>query len=178
MNDEFDLENDDIDDAEFVYDGPSKSQRKRDADALQKLGEELIALKPSELAQFDLPDNLLKAIEEARKLHQRGSLKRQRQYIGKLMRNVDAAQIAQKMEELRSKHDVHSAQFKRLEIWRQRILDEGNEAINELLEEYPQADRQYLRQLQRNCQKEQAAGQPPASARQLFRYLRELAEAD
>lgn len=176
MNHDFDTDDDDIEDEEFVYDGPSKSQRKRDADALQKLGEELIALKPSELAQFELPEMLLKAIEEARKLHQRGSLKRQRQYIGKLMRNVEAEQIAQKMHELRNKHDVHSAQFKRLETWRDRIVAEGDSAISELLDEYPQADRQYLRQLQRKCQKEQQAGQTPASARQLFRYLRELAE--
>lgn len=175
-----DFDADDIDESQDtedgLYSGPSKSQRKRDAEALQKLGEQLIALKNSDLAQFDLPENLLNAIQQARSISSHGGLKRQRQYIGKVMRSIDASSIANKMEELRRKHEVNSSHFKQLEHWRDRILAEGNRAIDELLLEYPQADRQMLRQLQRNSQKEQLAGKPPAAARQLFKYLRQLAE--
>jgi ribosome-associated protein len=174
FEDELDHEIEDTE--ENAYDGPSKSQRKRDAEALQKLGEELITLKNSELAQFDLPDNLLRAIQDARSITSHGGLKRQHQYIGKVMRSIDAASIASKLDELRHKHELNSGHFKKLEHWRDRILAEGNKAIDALLLEYPQADRQQLRQLQRNSQKELQAGKPPAAARQLFRYLRQLAE--
>ncbi|HEX5637360.1 MAG TPA: ribosome biogenesis factor YjgA [Gammaproteobacteria bacterium] len=171
-----DLEDTGDDSEENLYAGPSKSQRKRDADALQKLGEELITLKNSDLAQFDLPDNLLNAIQAARSISSHGGLKRQRQYIGKIMRSIDAAAVASKLDELRHKHELNSSHFKKLEHWRDRILAEGNKAIDDLLTEYPQADRQMLRQLQRNSQKELDAGKPPAAARQLFKYLRQLAE--
>jgi ribosome-associated protein len=177
-NDDFDdIDDDDIEDADDnQYSGPSKSQRKRDAEALQKLGEDLISLKNSDLAQFDLPDTLLKALRDARTITSHGGLKRQHQYIGKIMRSIDAEAISKKMEELRHRHELNSGHFKKLEHWRDRILAEGNKAIDELMEEYPQGDRQQLRQLHRNSVKEQAAGKPPAAARQLFRYLRQLAE--
>lgn len=164
------------DSEESIYSGPSRSQRKRDAEALQKLGEELTTLKDSELAQFDLPENLLKAIQDARKISSHGGLKRQRQYIGKIMRSIDAASVTSKLDELRHRHEINSGHFKKLEHWRDRILTEGNKAIDELVIEFPQADRQMLRQLQRNSQKEHDAGKPPAAARQLFKYLRQLAE--
>jgi ribosome-associated protein len=84
--------------------------------------------------------------------------------------------VAAKLEELRHKHEVNSGHFKMLEHWRDRMLSEGNKAIDEFILEYPQADRQLLRQLQRNSQKEKDTGKPPAAARQLFKYLRQLAE--
>lgn len=167
----------DDNDGDALYSGPSKSQRKRDAEDLQKLGEELISLRASELAQFDLPDGLRKAIEDARHITAHGGQKRQRQYIGKVMRSIDAEQLRKKLDELRHKHELNSGHFKKLEHWRDRILLEGNKAIDELMQEYPQADRQQLRTLQRNSMKEQEAGKPPAAARQLFKYLRQLAES-
>lgn len=181
-DDDFDEDLDDAmedngeDSGDNTWSGPSKSQRKRDAEAMQKLGEELTTLKDSELAQFDLPENLFKAIQDARKISSHGGLKRQRQYIGKVMRSLDAASIISKLDELRRKHELNSGHFKKLEHWRDRILAEGNKAIDELMIEFPQADRQMLRQLQRNSQKESDTGKPPAAARQLFKYLRQLAE--
>lgn len=180
-DDDFDdnIEDDDTDANDIKennFSGPSKSQRKRDADAMQKLGEDLIRMKDSELAQFDLPENLLNALQAARTITSHGGLKRQRQYIGKVMRSIDVTAVASKLEELRHKHEVNSGHFKMLEHWRDRILSEGNKAIDELMLTYPQADRQMLRQLQRNSQKELDNGKPPAAARQLFKYLRQLAE--
>jgi ribosome-associated protein len=68
---------------------PSKSARKRDALALQKLGEELVAMRQADLDRLPLPENVRDAIDEARRLTSRGALARQRQYIGKLMRDID-----------------------------------------------------------------------------------------
>lgn len=160
------------DDEEWI----SKTRRKRECDALQELGEQLITLKNNELESFGLPDDLLDAVLAARKIRQRGALKRQKQFIGRLMRDVDAEQIAQKLDMIRHKDDINNAHFKRLEKWRDRILEEGDRAISDLLEEFPEADRQQLRQLYRNAINEQKKNRPPASARQLFKYIRELSE--
>ena len=101
------------DDEEWI----SKTQRKRECDALQELGEQLITLKNDELESFDLPDELFDAVKAARKIRQRGALKRQKQFIGRLMRDVDAEQIEQKLNMIRHKDDVNNAHFKRLEKW-------------------------------------------------------------
>jgi ribosome-associated protein len=154
----------------------SKTQRKRECDALQQLGEELLTLKNDELDSFDLPDDLYDAIRAAKKIRQHGALKRQKQFIGRLMRTVDAEQVEQRLNAIRHKDDINNAQFKRMEKWRDRILDEGDTAINELVNEYPDADRQQLRQLYRNAMNEQKNNKPPASARQLFKYIREVTE--
>ena len=160
------------DDEEWI----SKTQRKRECDALQELGEQLISLKSEELEQFDLPDSLASAIQEAKKIHKHGALKRQRQYIGKLMRDVDADSISQQLNKVRHKDDLHNAQFKRIEKWRDRILSEGDKAISELINEFGEADRQHLRQLYRNAMSEQKKNKPPVSSRLIFKYIRELAE--
>lgn len=160
------------DDEEFI----SKTQRKRECDALQKLGEDLITLKDDELDTFDLPEALYAAIRDAKKIRQRGALKRHRQYIGKLMRDIDPEPIEQQLQKVRHKDDLHNALFKRLENWRDQIISDGDKAINEIMKELPGADRQYLRQLCRNAQKEQQQNKPPVAFRQIFKYLRDLSE--
>ena len=125
---------------------------------------------------MDLPDALFSAIKEAQKIRQHGALKRQRQYIGKLMRDIDAEPIQKQLHELRHKDDLHNIHFKRLEQWRDRIMEEGDAAINALMNEYPGADRQYLRQLHRNALREQKNNKPPVAYRQIFKYIRELAD--
>ena len=160
------------DDEDFI----SKTQRKTECDELQKLGEELTTLKDSELDTFDLPDELYIAIKDARKIRQRGALKRHRQYIGRLMRGIDAEPVAQQLQKIRHKDDIHTALFKRLENWRDQIIEEGDKAINEIIKELPNADRQYLRQLSRNAQKELKQKKPPVAFRQIFKYLRDLSE--
>ena len=72
---------------------PSKSARKREFLALQKLGEDLIALKESDLRQIGLDEDLLEAVLDARKIKSHSALRRQKQYIGKIMRNVDPEPI-------------------------------------------------------------------------------------
>jgi ribosome-associated protein len=153
----------------------SKSQLKREADALQKIGEQLINMSAHELEDISLPDNLVSAIEDARQM-KKGALKRQRQFIGKLMRDLDPESIIDALEARKAKALEQNRNFHRLEAWRDRLLDEGDAALNEFLDDYTAADRQKLRQLIRQAKKEAEQSKPPKSARNLFRYLRELSE--
>jgi ribosome-associated protein len=159
---------------------PSKSQLKRDAEAVQALGRELVELTAARyaavMAKLDLPENLREAIEACRAINARGGRKRQLQYIGKLMRGIDPAPVRRALEALAGRDAAETAALHRLERWRERLIEEGDAALAELLNEYPAADRQTLRQLMMKAHKEREAGQPPAAARALFRALRELAE--
>lgn len=154
---------------------PSKSQRKRDAHALQELGESLVNLNKSALAKIPMPDDLRMAISKAQHTQQRGALKRQIQYIGKLMRQLDdIAILRQAYEQVTHPFQENVEHHHLLEDWRDRLLAEGDSALEQLLSEYPQTDRQHIRQLLRTAHKEAEANKPPKSARELFRYLREL----
>ncbi len=157
---------------------PSKSQRKREMTALQDLGTELTALSERDLARIPLPDDLRRAIDEARAITSRGALRRQRQYIGKLMRAVDPEPIRAALDKLRQKSARAAAELHRIEQWRDRLIDEGQSALNAFSAEYPGADRQRLRQLMLNARKERERQQAPKSARALFRALREVIEQE
>ncbi|HHH47294.1 MAG TPA: DUF615 domain-containing protein [Gammaproteobacteria bacterium] len=154
----------------------SKSQLKREMHALQALGEELARLSPEQFKKFELPEALRDAVEEARRINSRGALKRQLQYVGRVMRDVDPAPIREQLDALRGQSRQAAARLHRIERWRDRLLEQGDHVLEELLAAHPDVDRQYLRQLVRNAGKEKQANKPPRSARLLFRYLRELME--
>ena len=164
----------------IMYDDPfdeapvSKSQRKREAHALQALGESLVKLNKSALAQIPLSDDLRNAIDEARRLHQHGALKRQLQYIGKLMRQCDIEPIRSAYDKVTNSYREDVEQHHELEQWRDRLLSDGDPALEKLLLEHPELDRQHVRQLIRTSHKEAANAKPPKAARELFRYLREI----
>ena len=153
---------------------PSKSERKRESDALQSLGERLLQLPADQLGQMPLPEELREALEQARRIRQPGARKRQLQYIGKLMRQVDAAPIRDALAGFDLSSARTAAHHHRIEHWRERLIEQGDGALSDLLAEYPQADRQHIRQLTRNAGKERRQNRPPQAARALFRYLREL----
>jgi len=163
-----------------MYDDPfdeapvSKSQRKREAHALQALGESLVKLNKSALAQIPLSNDLRNAIDEARRLQKHGALKRQMQYIGKLMRQCDVEPIRTAYEKVTNSFREDVEQHHELEQWRDRLLSDGDPAVEKLLADHPGVDRQHLRQLIRTAQKETANGKAPKAARELFRYLREV----
>ncbi len=162
----------------FGLEQKSKSQLKREMICLQDLGEELVELPTRLLQRFDLPENLLSAIEAARGITSRGARKRQLQYIGRLMRAVDAEPIRKIMDDIKHRQ-VHAAQQLHLiERWRERLLNEGDGAVQALCEAYPETDRQRVRQWLRAAEQEQTANKPAAAARALFQYLRDLIIAD
>lgn len=164
-------------DTDFESQYISKSQLKRDATALQKIGEELVKLREAQLDKIPLPDFLREAVDTARRITSHGARRRQLQYIGRLMREVDPAPIRQALDTLQGTGREAAAQFHRLERWREELITKGDAALGELLTEYPQADSQHLRQLIRNARREQEHGTPKGAGRALFRYLRELTEA-
>lgn len=152
----------------------SKTQLKRDMQDLQALGEALVKLPIEQLLKIQLDELLLDAIYEAKRLSSHGAIRRQLQYIGKLMRSVDAAPIKQYIDNIRQQGSNDVAKFHQLEDWRERLIRQGDEAIAELLKVFPDADRQALRQLVRNAQKQQQENAGLQYSRQLFRFLREL----
>ena len=169
----------DEDSGEFAgYDGPSKSQRKRDADAAQKLGTRLIELKESDLRDLGLPEALLDAILLAQRITARGGLARQRQYIGKLMRDMDLAVIEAALGEKARTAQFASEKHKRIESWRARLLSEGPAALDDLLKWCPTADRKAVQSLITKATGARVdSGSRDAASRELFRTLRGLFEA-
>jgi len=157
-------------------DDPSKSAVKRAMTALQDVGAQLVQLSDRELACMPIEsDALLEAIATARRIHSNSASRRQIQYIGKLMRKIDAKPLIRALSELHQQKRRQSDDFHRLEALRDRLLEQGQDAIEDLVQTCPGADRQHLRQLLRQHQKEVSNNRPPTAARKLFQYLRELA---
>lgn len=156
----------------------SKSQLKRESHALTDLGKELVELPQNKLDKIPLDENVADAVALARRIKERGGRKRQLQYIGKLLRKVDAEPILAAMDALKNEHLKENARLHKLEQWRDRLLEEGDTTLGELLEQHPDADRQHLRQLLRNAQREKKLNKPPKSARELFKYLRDNLEVN
>jgi ribosome-associated protein len=140
---------------------------------LQHLGEQLTHLNAAQLAELDLPEKLLDAIREYQRIHAFGAQKRQRQYIGKLMREVEPAPIIAKLEIWSGASREHTAWLHRVERWRERLLAE-EAALTELLAAHPDVDAQRLRALIRNAHKEREQNKPPKSYREIFQLLKEI----
>ncbi len=156
---------------------PSKSARKREATAAQDLGERLIALKESDLAALELPERLHEAILLAKRITSRGGLARQRQYIGKLMRDIDSAPIEAMLSARSRTTALDAEKHKRLEAWRERLLGEGPTALDDLVKVQPDADRRALQTLiVRATGARIDPGTREAASRELFRALRTLFE--
>lgn len=151
----------------------SKSEIKRQMTALQKIGEELVALPASKLDQLDLPETLRDAVNQAKRITAHGGLRRQMQYIGRLMRITDAQPIIDQLNAWRGDSAAVIAEFHRMENWRTRLLAD-DAVLTEFVDAYPQADAQQLRTLIRNARREAAAAQAPKSSRALFKLIREL----
>ena len=168
-DDEFD------DDTLFVE---SKSARKRQMHALQRLGEQLVGLTPLQLSKLNIEnDALIEAIELAQRITHHSGKRRQMQYIGKLMRSADADTIENALDTLHEGSRKAQALEHRIEVARDALLAKGDDALPEVLAIWPDADRQLVRQLTRSAQDEREKERPPASARKLFRYLRSLSSA-
>jgi ribosome-associated protein len=152
---------------------PSKTKIKKQMHELRDLGKELTELGKDQLAQLDIPESLRGAIREMKNINKFGAQRRQMQYIGKLMRDVDTAPILAKLDAWKGKSQHHIAYMHQLERWRDRLL-ESDTALTELLAAHPQADAQRLRTLIRNAQKEMEAQKPPKNFREIFQVLREI----
>jgi ribosome-associated protein len=151
----------------------SKTKLKAAMQELQAMGEELIGLSKAKLAQLNLPESLYDAVKDAQKITSNGAIARQKQYIGRLMREIDTAPIADQLARWKGTNAEENAHFHQLEKLRSRLIEDDS-ALSGFLNEYPQADSQQVRTLIRNARKEAAAGKPPKSSRELFKLLRDL----
>lgn len=159
--------------------GPSKSQLKREMTELQQLGTKLAELSDKQLAQIPLEGELAIAINDYRRIKHREGRRRMLQFIGRLMRETDVAPLQKAYDNLFMQSQEITQRLHQAEQWRERLLKTDNQkALDAFLTEFPEADRQHLRQLLRTAQKEQSQNKPPAAARKLFRYIRELNEGE
>jgi len=151
----------------------SKTQRKREMQALQDLGEELVALGTDKLAELELSTRLLDAVVEAKRISKFGALRRQMQYVGRLMRDADADAIRSQLDVWKGTSVAETARLHSIERWRARLIEDAV-ALGELLDQFPHADAQRLRALIRNVKREAEAKKPPKCFRELFLELREI----
>lgn len=153
----------------------SKTQIKAQMVAMQKLGESLVHLGQSSLAKIPMEPELLDAVMLARKiLRKKEGYRRQLQLIGKIMRHIDIVAIEQALSNIKSAHKKLNDAFHGIEMLRDDILSEGDSKIEATIVEYPQLDRQKMRQYVRQASKQQVENKPPKASRELFQYLKQI----
>lgn len=164
------------DDSQLDDEPPSKSARKRAHKALQDLGDELMKLSASQLERIPLRDDLRELIAAGRELR-KGARSRQVRHLGNRLAQVDDTPIRSALESLRGPTALDSARLHRAERWRERLLEPGDEAMHDLIAQFPAVDRQQLRALVRAARDERARQMPPRRFRELLRFVRALDEA-
>jgi ribosome-associated protein len=152
----------------------SKSQIKRDMHALQDLGAELIVLSKEQLQEFDLPEELLRAVLETKRITSGSAKKRQLQYLGKLMRKTDPEPIRIILDKLKNQSAEAARELHTLEKWRERLIKEGKPALTEFISAYPHADSQRMRQMLKEVEKDLKKENNSGASKKLFRHLREI----
>ncbi len=150
---------------------PSKSQRKRDMLALQALGERLLPLADERLERLPITPELIDAVRAARAIRAHEGRRRQLQFIGRLMREVDAETLRRALDEETREHRVETAVMHAAERWREQMIA-GDRALRDWTDRYPDS-RAATEPLVARARAELAAGGPGRAYRQLFRALRD-----
>lgn len=153
----------------------SRSQLKRESLALQKLGEDLAALPEKEIRELAVSPGLKEAVLAAKRM-KRSSFRRQIRFIGGLLRQGEADTVRQALAKQEELNRQRAGLFRQAESWRDRLLEEDDAALDEIISMNAGTDTGRLRQLARNARKEAQQGKPPRSSRELFRYVQELLE--
>ena len=153
---------------EFV----SKTELKKDSKKIQTFGKKISELSSEEISSFNFPDIILKAIKDCKSIKSNVAKKRQVQYLGKLLREIDLSEAYLRMDQINSNSQLEVRNNHRVEIWRERLIQDKN-ALTELIGLCPDIDRQKIRQLIQNTLKERKASNPPKYYRQLFKYIKE-----
>lgn len=149
---------------------PSKTELKRQMHALQGLGEQLVELSQDQFARLDLPDELREAVDFAHRVKGHEARRRHMQYLGKLMRHVDAEAIRTAVKRVTGDSRAAVTLMHQAEAWRERLLDD-DEALTAFVSEHPGAETQWFRSAIRSARRERELQQPPKHARELYRRL-------
>jgi ribosome-associated protein len=171
-----DTDDDDVDPDDF-WAGPSRSQRRREALEVFELAERLVEQNEAQLERLPLDGELRMLVRESQRITQQIARKRQIQYLAKILRREDDATldtIRHALEHAKADSRRDTAALHRIEVWRDRLIDEGDAALAELMTAHPTADRQHLRQLARNAKDERLHHKPLHAYRDLFRALRDV----
>lgn len=164
-----------LQDTEAAEPAISKSQLKREMDALQALGLEVVKLTDAQLQQVPLDAELHEAISLARRIRKKHeAFRRQMQFIGKLMRLRDTQDIETALQRIKFPHQQETLAFHQVEHWRDELLQHGDSSLQQLLEQHPSVDADKVRELLQQHVHQQQQGKPPMASRQLFVYLRKL----
>lgn len=150
----------------------SKTRKKAQMHALQKLGVELVELSKERLTSMDLPETLRDAIREAQRITAHEGRRRQMQYIGRLMRDIDPAPIQERLDAWRGQSKAEVARQHGMERLRDKLIAD-DAALTEYAQKHPEVDLQALRNLIRNARKEAAEGRAPKSYREIFKVIRD-----
>lgn len=165
------------------YDGPSKSQVKRELHAIVDLTKELINLSVDRIRQLPIEEEMTRALEEAKSFKSHGAKRRQIHYAAKLLRTADLERIKKLLDTWKHGSKEQNDRFHRLELTRDRLI-ESDEEVTRLIEQHPEVDIQALRSLVRAARKEQSNNaklnedQAPQRKqyRALFQLLKDLIE--
>lgn len=155
------------------FDKPSKSQRKRDMDALRLMADRLTTLSADQLISIGELD-IIDAVKAAKKITKGNARKRQIQYIAKLLSRIDVTGVQIIIDELDASSAAYIQKFHQLEIWRERLIDDDADTLSEIYDAFPNCDRQHLRQLTRSAITERQRGQQQVNYRKLFQFLKSL----
>jgi len=156
----------------------TKTSIKKEMHELQALGKRLTELKRSQLDKIPMSDVLRKAIDESRRITQREATRRHMQYIGKLMRSENEEEIRYSIDLFDASSKVFAQALHALERWRDKLTQEGNDALSAYIEENPKADIQHLRQLVRNAKKDIQNEKNTGASRKLFKYLKSVKDIE
>lgn len=151
----------------------SKTRRKRQAKDLQDIGAALTRLPAEQLARLDLPEELREAVVACRTMTKHEAIRRQMQYIGRVMRELDAGAIAAQLEALHAPSHRQTALFHRAEAWRADLMADAG-AIERFTQEFPEADPKRLRSLAEAALEERRAERPPKRFRELFQVINDI----
>lgn len=157
-------------------DDKSRTQKKNEARALQKLGEQLLTLTSEQLDDIDMPQELREAVNDALKTTSHGARRRQIRYIGAIMREIDPDPIRKAFANLKMGDRRKVLAFKQVEAWRDAIMEGNLDLIEAILKACPTAERQRLTQLARNAHIASGSAKETKASRALFRYLKEVSE--
>lgn len=177
MNEEYDYEYDEGD-VEYYAIRPNKTQIKRELAVLFALAEEMSELSAAQQKNLELPEKLHQSVTEVSGMAHTGARKRLLKFITGQLHKMDIEPVLEKLAKMKTKSAHAVREHHIAERWRDKLICDGNDAIILLLDEQPQLDRQYLRQLTRNAQKEAELAKPPKSSRLLYHYLKDSLVAD
>ncbi len=170
-----DDDEEEVDEADHYAVRPNKTRIKKEIAEVFAMAEEICALAPNHIAEFELPENIEQAMRDAGKMGHNSARKRLLKYITAQLRKLDTEAIQEKLARMKNRSAHAVREHHQAERWRDLLLtDTGNRQLTQLIAEFPVADSQHLRQLQRNAQKEAKENKPPKSARLLYKYLKDL----